>query len=145
MAMSTHLSQHQIEGYRRRVLPPAELLAVDDHIAGCPDCRLRLAEGEPLAGAFEVWEDLPEEDGAAVGIDLGALVDENRESRRRPVRRGLHPLAVALWAAAVLVVAGLTVWLAAWLATLPLRREVESLRTEVRTMRSRGATPQALP
>jgi hypothetical protein len=132
--MSAHLSQRQIEEYRRRVLPPAELLAVDDHVAECPGCRLLLAAGEPLSGAFQVWDDLAGEDGRAVGIDLGALVDEGRKRR---ARGGLRPLAVALWAAGVLLVAGLI----AWLATLPLRREVESLRTEVRTMRNGRPAP----
>lgn len=37
--MSDHLSQNQIEGYGRRVLPPAELLAVSDHLALCDLCR----------------------------------------------------------------------------------------------------------
>src|SRR6185295_1046279 len=101
MAMSAHLSQRQIEEYRRRALPPAELLAVDDHVAECPDCRLLLASGEPLSGAFQVWDDLAE--GGAVGIDLGALADE---SRRRPARGRLRPLTLALWAAGVLLVAG---------------------------------------
>src|SRR6185295_5573140 len=118
MAMSAHLSQRQIEEYRRRALPTAELLAVDDHIAECPDCRLLLAAGEPLSGALQVWDDLSREDRAAVGIDLGALVDESKDLRRRPARGAARPLAVALWAAGVLLVAGLL----AWLATLPLRR-----------------------
>ncbi len=137
MTMSVHLSQRQIEEYRRRTLPAAELLAVDDHIAQCPDCRLRLAAGEPLSGALQVWDDLSREDGAAVGIDLGALVDESREGRIRPARDALRPLSIVLWAAGLLLVAGLL----AWLATLPLRREVESLRTEVRTLRSGQPAP----
>jgi hypothetical protein len=137
MAMSAHLSQRQIEEYRRRALPAAELLALDDHIAECPDCRLRLAAGEPLSGALQVWDDLSREDRAAVGIDLGALVDESRDGGRRPARGAPRPLAVALWAAGLLLVTGLL----AWLATLPLRREVESLRTEVRTMRNGRPAP----
>jgi hypothetical protein len=143
--MPAHLSQRQIEEYRRRALPPAELLAVDDHVAECPDCRLLLAAGEPLSGAFQVWDDLAGEGGTTtVGIDLGALMDErrnDRDDRKRPARGGLRPLTAALLAAGVLLVAGLI----AWLATLPLRREVESLRTEVRTLRNHGVTAAELP
>ncbi|HEX4961255.1 MAG TPA: zf-HC2 domain-containing protein [Thermoanaerobaculia bacterium] len=141
--MPTHLSAHLIDGYRRRSLSPAELLEVDDHLAECPGCRRLLAEGETLTGAFGVWEELAEGGGSgeerlAVGIDLGALADE---AARRDGRRWIgarRPLLVALCAAGVLLGAGLI----AWLATLPLRREVESLRTEVRTMRH-GAPPPA--
>lgn len=53
-----HLSSRTIERYRRRELPPAQLLAVDDHIAACPACREQLAAGEssPAAGAAQSFE-----------------------------------------------------------------------------------------
>ncbi len=53
-----HLSDRQVEDYRRRALSPRELLAVDDHMATCPECRLRLAEGESLSGSLAVWDEL---------------------------------------------------------------------------------------
>jgi anti-sigma factor RsiW len=45
-----HLSDSQIDALRRRALTPAELLALDDHLVGCAECRSRLATPE-LAGA----------------------------------------------------------------------------------------------
>ena len=38
-----HLSDEHIEGYARRTLGPADLLAVDDHLAACAPCRDRAA------------------------------------------------------------------------------------------------------
>jgi len=82
--MPGHLSQRQIEQYRGRALPPRELLEVDDHLAGCQECRLRVAEGEPLSASLAVWEELPEGAGHRVGLDLGALVDRPGARRRNP-------------------------------------------------------------
>lgn len=42
--MSDHLSSENLEDYRRSALPPVELLAVDDHLAACEQCRARLAD-----------------------------------------------------------------------------------------------------
>ena len=68
-----HLTGQQIKDYRRRALPPRELLEVDDHLADCPECRLRVAEGEPLSGAFAAWEALPEApEPTAVRLDRRA-------------------------------------------------------------------------
>ncbi|HEY2291856.1 MAG TPA: zf-HC2 domain-containing protein [Thermoanaerobaculia bacterium] len=102
----SHLTQRQVEEYQRRALSPRELLAVDDHIATCEACRLRLAAGEPLSGALAAWEELaPPAPAPAVA--------------RFPLRR----LAVIAALAAVLVaVAGLGVWLA---ARVPQRPAVE--------------------
>ncbi|HEX5081256.1 MAG TPA: zf-HC2 domain-containing protein [Blastocatellia bacterium] len=41
--MTKHLSAAQIVNYQRRMLAPAELLGVDDHLAECAECR-RLIE-----------------------------------------------------------------------------------------------------
>ncbi len=49
---SPHLTEEALRKYRERVLPPLELLAVDDHLAGCADCRAQLARPETLAVAF---------------------------------------------------------------------------------------------
>lgn len=38
-----HPSDDRIEGYARRTLGPADLLAVDDHVAACDACRKRAA------------------------------------------------------------------------------------------------------
>jgi hypothetical protein len=42
--VADHLSQQTIDGYRERRLPTGELLALDEHLAGCYACRERLRE-----------------------------------------------------------------------------------------------------
>jgi hypothetical protein len=49
---SKHLSAETVEHYRERMMPPAELLAADDHLATCEACRGRVAEGERVADMF---------------------------------------------------------------------------------------------
>jgi hypothetical protein len=39
MVLANHLSADLLEGYRQRRLEPAQLLALDDHIASCSECR----------------------------------------------------------------------------------------------------------
>jgi hypothetical protein len=51
-----HLSDGEIESYAKRTLGPADLLAVDDHIAACDACRSRAAA---LAGLAESLTSLP--------------------------------------------------------------------------------------
>ncbi|HXG66859.1 MAG TPA: zf-HC2 domain-containing protein, partial [Blastocatellia bacterium] len=45
--VSDHLSTQLLERYRRRRLEPAELLALDDHLATCAVCRERLRGEKP--------------------------------------------------------------------------------------------------
>jgi anti-sigma factor RsiW len=47
--MAQHLSGQQIESWRRKTVPPAELLAIDDHLAACEACRSLLLAPEPQA------------------------------------------------------------------------------------------------
>lgn len=109
-----HLTGRQIEDYHSQALPPRELLEVDDHLAACPECRLRVAEGEPLSGALAAWEELTEEPGpTAVRLDLGEILDEvdardARKSRARPWRTALLSLAALL-----LLACGIFWWIAA--------------------------------
>jgi hypothetical protein len=49
MIEAAHLSERQISGFQHRTLEPADLLAVDRHLAVCAECRDRLAA---LTGAF---------------------------------------------------------------------------------------------
>ncbi|HTA41240.1 MAG TPA: hypothetical protein VK789_02265 [Bryobacteraceae bacterium] len=42
--MTAHVSADQVERYLARVLPPAELIAMQDHVGNCADCREALAE-----------------------------------------------------------------------------------------------------
>lgn len=136
--MPSHLTARQIEEYHQRSLSPQELLEADDHLAGCPDCRLRLAEGEQLAGSCAAWEELREEPRRAVGLDLGALVDEAGLRRAHGWRRA-RPATLVLAAAGLLLLAGLAFWLAS------LRREVESLRSAVRRIEAGRPEPLQKP
>jgi hypothetical protein len=99
----THLSDRQVEDFRRRALSPRELLAVDDHIAACPECRLRLAEGESLSGSLAAWESLGESDASPLPAHL--VPRPSLFPRRLPV----FPAAAVLLAAV-----GLAVGLAGW-------------------------------
>lgn len=49
-SISRHVPEQDLQGYRQRTLPPARLLAVDDHLAACDICRTRLAS-EPSQAA----------------------------------------------------------------------------------------------
>lgn len=40
--MSSHLTENQLDGFRRQTLTTAELLAADEHLAACESCRQRL-------------------------------------------------------------------------------------------------------
>lgn len=50
--MSEHLSAQQLERYRRRALPPMDLLMADDHLATCAACRHRAGGAEQLSAAL---------------------------------------------------------------------------------------------
>lgn len=56
--MSEHLTPENLEGYRQSALPPLELLAVDDHLAACEQCRLRLAGVASAPALNDVWQTL---------------------------------------------------------------------------------------
>ena len=47
--MTGHLSHLELESYRQRKLSPEALLAADDHLAGCADCRGQLEADAGLA------------------------------------------------------------------------------------------------
>jgi anti-sigma factor RsiW len=51
--MSEHLTDEQIEGYRKRELQPQQLLAADRHCLSCERCRSRLNESGKLQAAFK--------------------------------------------------------------------------------------------
>jgi len=58
--LKDHLSQRQFAEYRQQRLTAVELIAVDDHLAACPDCRRRAEASLP---------------GAAVSLYAGLRVD----------------------------------------------------------------------
>lgn len=58
----THPTPEDLRSYRRRTLPPRELLAVDDHIAGCEECRRAIASGlTPGAASRRAWDAVRDE------------------------------------------------------------------------------------
>lgn len=50
--MSDHISTQLLEGYGRRRLGAAELLALDDHLSTCPACRERWRKTNPRVAAL---------------------------------------------------------------------------------------------
>ncbi len=50
--MSDHLSTQLLERYREHRLEPAELIALDGHLATCAACRARVREMKPRRGAL---------------------------------------------------------------------------------------------
>jgi predicted anti-sigma-YlaC factor YlaD len=88
--MTEHLSQPVIELYRERSLPPAELIAADDHLGECEACRGRL-EGKAAwrAAAASLGEDLR----AALAVEpehlryeqLAAYVDREADAVEREI------------------------------------------------------------
>jgi anti-sigma factor RsiW len=50
--LKEHLSQSQIEDYRRQALAPAELLSVSDHLGACEACRSRVEGVLDCTAAF---------------------------------------------------------------------------------------------
>src|SRR5262245_998329 len=54
--MAEHLSSEQIEGYRRRDLAPAQVLALDNHLSACADCREKLRETQQADSTFRAMQ-----------------------------------------------------------------------------------------
>jgi len=170
--MSRHLTEAEVEGYAKRALGPADLLAVDDHIVSCATCRDRAAAIADLAGALANLRDALA-DGAHLSDDQvqeragGALADGpmaahlracptcTREvedlrawaRRRSPPRRSV---AYAAAAAVLLVVAVPTVlWRSSRPGPTASLAGLESLRPEERArvqaaLQQGAAEPPAL-
>ena len=78
-----HLNTATLRGYRERRLPPAGLLAADEHLAGCAECREALLDHEGGASADEIIDALTAED-AHLGYDvLEAWVDDTLTPQER--------------------------------------------------------------
>lgn len=131
---ATHVSDEQLDRYRRRVADPSELLLVDEHIASCDRCYALVRADPnvvlPAAGADEHLEYEALEryvDGTATPMereladahaalcqvcrmelrDLAGMRDAIKVRRiRRP-----RPPVLAWAAAAMLILALLTAWL----------------------------------
>jgi hypothetical protein len=84
-----HLTEEEIGQYWRRALPPADLLAADDHIAQCQDCRksLALARGTTL-GEADLWRSLTGTEPLASShlsySDLVAVVENDSAVEEQP-------------------------------------------------------------
>lgn len=51
--MLEHLTDEQIESYRKRKMSPSDLLVADEHFLSCQSCRKRLNESGELQAAFK--------------------------------------------------------------------------------------------
>jgi hypothetical protein len=65
----THVTDAEIERFHRRQLPPEVLLSLADHLAGCDECRRRIAERGDLPKAAAALQE-------ALGIDGDEHVSE---------------------------------------------------------------------
>ncbi|MGE0132550.1 MAG: anti-sigma factor [Blastocatellales bacterium] len=85
--MSAHLSQQQLEQYRRSALAPTDLLAADDHLASCERCREQLGASVPAAQAWQsLRASLPSEGEQPEHLSydlLAAYVDERLNGMER--------------------------------------------------------------
>lgn len=123
-----HLSPHQIDFYLGRTLSPAELLAVDDHLQTCEDCRRALAEREPLDAVWSAWE---------------SMLDDGRTGTPAAGQsRGWREVLMARPAVVLLGVAALTA-LIVGASSLPLYREVVHLRAQISRLREVGPAREA--
>lgn len=62
--MDEHLSGDLLGAYARRDLSPAELLAADDHLTSCHECRARLRGSDPIAAWASLRAGLPPSEAA---------------------------------------------------------------------------------
>lgn len=76
MRASGHITAETVEHYRRRLLPPPELLATQAHAAGCEECRAWLAGAVGLDAAFE-----------RVHAELNRPHDRDEETEHLPYER----------------------------------------------------------
>ena len=87
--MAPHLSTQRVEEYRQRVLPEAELLAVDSHLAVCEDCRQRVGANIEVATVLSDFHhrlvsDVPEIESEHLSYEqFEALVDSELKTNER--------------------------------------------------------------
>jgi len=96
--VSNHPSDTELLEFRNGKAEPDSILAIDDHLAACEDCRARLTAILPAGGNLQSWAE-------------GAIRDEREESpsvAAMPKRRNFAPIVLAI--AAALVVAAVIFW-----------------------------------
>ncbi len=80
--MTNHPTREQIERYSHRTLPPFELLEVDDHLAGCTDCRNLAASLAPMHELYaSLRHGLAEDIATSPELELAA--HGSRKQRQR--------------------------------------------------------------
>ena len=95
-----HLTDRQLASFSAGIMSPGDLLAADDHLAGCEACRDRLAAGLPEPPWIERAPSPSEVEDLA---RFRALVDSTPQRRRVWIR----PLAMAAGVAAIAIGVGL--------------------------------------
>jgi anti-sigma factor RsiW len=80
--LSSHPSPDALDRYRRGLLPPEELLTVDDHLASCAACREAALHGAPAASGGLLAAPL---DGHPEYEELAAYVDGAEDDVAREV------------------------------------------------------------
>ena len=96
--VSNHPSDTELLEFRSGNAQPAAILAVDDHLAECEDCRVRLTAILPKEGSLQSWA-------------VGAIRDEREEASNvtaMPARRSFFPIALAV--AAAILLAAIVFW-----------------------------------
>jgi anti-sigma factor RsiW len=84
--LSSHPSPDALDRYRRGLLAPEELLAVDDHLAACPGCREAALRPAPVAGAEALHTLLGGQgNGHPEFEELAAYVDGTQDDVAREV------------------------------------------------------------
>src|SRR5262249_38272273 len=79
-----HLTADQMARYARRTLAPTDLLATDDHLVGCVECRSRMVDEEGLQDSIRALE----RDIASAGPDVEHLSYEQVEAHAEGRMRG---------------------------------------------------------
>jgi len=122
-----HVDEGTLHAYLDGALPPAERSQVDVHLAGCPECRERLAEARALIARADAL--------LALALPAERAAPPLHELRRRPLWRRLRwPIA---WAASVTLAVGL-----GWMLRGRLARQEFAAFAERDTVQQTVATLQ---
>src|SRR5215472_10357394 len=93
-----HLSEEQCAAYRNRTLGAHDLIAVDEHLAGCEACRRRLRDMQvtgpvaPIMNQLGISHLTYEEMEAYVDQEADAAIRNRVESHSRACAECLHEL-----------------------------------------------------
>ncbi len=143
MTASEHLQPGQIDAFADRELSPGETRALQQHIATCHPCSLRLLSTIELkqatAAAGHSFDPSP-----AMLARLTAKLEQNTSAKPQPKRVLSFPRANFLWPALAAALLLVTVSLTAW----TVRRAHNALSAELLDQHlatlSSAATPQVL-